>query len=385
MKKSVDQKVREVLEQNPTWGRIKIAKAVHESPNTVRDALARIMAAPASFTPNEVDDFVLEALQKRAVTPAELANAIGVTTKEAQESISRLREEAYNIVQRGVHVSISKPGFERLPLSITDHGEWTRLGLVSDTHLCCKEERLAELHNQYELFKREGITTVLHAGNIVDGFIPGLNQESVYSPNVDGQCAYVVANYPQQTGIKTYYITGDDHESWFMRAGLNFGKYLDMTLRDAGRDDLQYVGHVEADIEFQLPNGKSTILKLQHPGGGSSYARSYTGQKQVESLEGGEKPAILVQGHYHVSNYMVERNIHVISMPGFQDQTIFARKKRLRMEVGGAILEFKQNPEDGAVTRCRLEFNRYFNRGYYKPFLKSDANVTKGHLTFKKK
>lgn len=385
MKKSVDQKVREILEKNPAWGRIKISKAIQESPNTVRDALARIMAAPASFTSNEVDDFILEALQKRAVTPNELANAVGVTTKEVQDSVKRLRDKCYNIVQRGVHLSISKPGFERLPIQVLDGDSWTRVGLVSDTHLCCKEERLAELHAQYEIFKREGITTVLHAGNIVDGFIPGLNQESVYSPNVDGQCSYVVNNYPNLTGIKTFFITGDDHESWFMKAGLNFGKYLQTTLLEAGRDDLQYVGHVEADIDFRLPNGKGCVLKLQHPGGGSSYARSYTGQKQVEAFEGGEKPAILVQGHYHVSNHMVERNIHVISMPGFQDQTIFARKKRLRMEVGGAILEFKQNPNDGAVTRCRVEFNMFFNRGYYKPFLKSDANIAKGHLVFKKK
>jgi predicted transcriptional regulator len=66
-------------------------------------------------------------------------------------------------------------------------------------------------------------------------------------------------------------------------------------------------------------------------------------------------------------------------MPGFQDQTIFARKKRLRMEIGGAILSFKLNPE-GAITRCRVEFNLFFDRGYYRPFLESDAKILKGHL-----
>jgi biotin operon repressor len=141
MKKSVDQKVREILEKNPAWGRIKIAKAIQESPNTVRDALARIMAAPASFTANEVDDFILEALQKRALTPNELANAVGITAKDVQDSVKRLREKCYNIVQRGVHLSISKPGFERLPLNIINAATGHVWGLVSDTHLCCKEER----------------------------------------------------------------------------------------------------------------------------------------------------------------------------------------------------------------------------------------------------
>lgn len=273
--------------------------------------------------------------------------------------------------------------FTRLPLPVINHGDWIHLGLVGDTHLCCKEERLAELHAQYDLFAAEGIRTVLHAGNPVDGYIPKINGGSVYCSSIDGQTEYFIDNYPARKGITTYYITGDDHEGWWMKEGFNWGAYLQLRARQEGRRDLVYAGHVEADIELRIGR-KPTIIKLQHPGGGSSYARSYTGQKQVESFEGGEKPHILVQGHYHVSNHMVERNIHVVSLPGFQDQTIFARKKRLRMEVGGAILSFKVNLDDGTVTRCRVEYNHYFTRGYYKAYLKSDARVLKGHITLKR-
>ena len=119
------------------------------------------------------------------------------------------------------------------------------------------------------------------------------------------------------------------------------------------------------------------MMKIQHPGGGSSYARSYTQQKQIEAFEGGEKPDILVQGHYHVSNFMQDRNVFVVSLPGFQDQTIFARKKRLRMEIGAAIMRFKQNPLDGTITRLSVEWIRFFNRGYYQRFLKSDEKALK--------
>jgi hypothetical protein len=45
-----------------------------------------------------------------------------------------------------------------------------------------------------------------------------------------------------------------------------------------------------------------------------------------------------------------------------------------------AILSFKRNPEDGTVTRCRVEFKHYFTRGYYRPYLKSDRKVLKGHI-----
>jgi hypothetical protein len=277
-------------------------------------------------------------------------------------------------------ITLPRPSFGYLPLDVIDSGGWVRLGLVADTHLCCKEERLAELHTQYDLFKQEGIVNVLHAGNPIDGYVARINGESVFETTIDGQANYFANNYPQRDGLHTYYITGDDHESWFS-PGFNIGAYIEHVCRKSGRTDLTYIGHVEADIDIRPPGSKvPTIIKLQHPGGGSAYARSYTGQKQVEAFEGGEKPAILIQGHYHVSNHMVERNIHVVSMPGFQDQTIFARKKRLRMEVGGAILEFKVSPE-GAVTRCRVEFNHYFTRGYYKRFIKSDVRLAAGRLT----
>lgn len=270
----------------------------------------------------------------------------------------------------------------RLPLETIDSGDWFRYGLVGDTHLCCKEERLAELHCFYDLLQAEKITTVFHAGNIIDGYLSRINGESVYESTIDGQSQYVADNYPSRPGITTYFITGDDHESWFS-PGFNIGAYIQHVCEMSGRTDLKYIGHVEADVELKGDKA-STIIKIQHPGGGSAYSRSYKGQKQVEALEGGEKPAILVQGHYHVSNFMNERNIHVVNLPGFQDQTIFARKKCLRMEVGGAILEFKRDENTGAVTRCRLESVRYFTRAYYKRYLKSDCKLIKGRLVLDK-
>ena len=276
---------------------------------------------------------------------------------------------------------LDPPKFGRLELDVINSGDWVTFGLVADTHLACREERLAELHLQYDLFLSEGITQVFHAGNIVDGYVPRINGSSVFETSIDGQCQYVIDNYPARAGLTTYFITGDDHESWWMKEGFNFGGYLMYLAKDQGRNDLQYIGHIESDVEVKTRGAKrSTIIKIQHPGGGSAYARSYAGQKQIESLEGGEKPDILVQGHYHCSNYMQERNVHVIDLPGFKDQDIFARKKRLRTEVGGAILSFKVNPDDGSVTRCRVEIDRYFTRGYYKKYLKSDEKILKGHL-----
>lgn len=327
---------------------------------------------------------------KKPLSHAELAKVLGCSADGVRyqrwkrgSTPALLAPPATVLPEAEDRPTLPHPEFGRLALTSLDSGDWFRYGLIADTHLCCKEERLSELHAQYDLFKKEGITTVFHAGNIVDGYIQRINGASVFETTIDGQAQYVVDNYPARKSLTTYFITGDDHESWFA-PGFNFGAYLQFVAEKGRRKDLQYIGHVESDVELKHPGGASTILKIQHPGGGSSYARSYTGQKTVEMLEGGEKPNILIQGHFHVSNYCQERNVHVISMPGMQDQTIFARKKRLRMEVGGAILEFKVSPHDGTVTRCRVEFQRYFTRGYYKPYLRSDSTLVKGHLLLKK-
>lgn len=269
--------------------------------------------------------------------------------------------------------------FGRIPLKVFDGGDWTRLGLVSDTHLACKEERLDALHATYDLFEQEGITTVFHAGNIVDGYVARINGGSVFDTTPDGQAQYCVDNYPARKGIVTNFITGDDHDGVWWTPGFNFGAYLEMVANRQGRTDLVYIGHCEGDVELRC--GKFTqVMKIQHPGGGSAYARSYKGQKMVESLQGGEKPAILVQGHYHVSGYSFDRNVHIIGLPGFQEQTVFGRKKGLRYEIGGCIIEFKMSPTTGAITRFRPCFNMFFDRGFYKPYLKSDARLLKGHV-----
>lgn len=246
-------------------------------------------------------------------------------------------------------------------------------GAVSDNHAGSRYSREGELALLYQIFEQEGITTVLHAGNIVDGYIPKINGGDLKTTSIDGQTQYVIDNYPQVQGIRTLYITGDDHEGWWQKGGFNFGKHLELTAREQGREDLVYVGHVEADLRIGSSDSPA-IIRVQHPGDGSAYARSYKGQKMVESFEGGEKPAILLQGHYHVANFMRHRNVWVVNLPGLQDQTPFGRKKGLRFEIGGTILRIGQ-AEDGHIARCSCEFISFFNRGFYKTYLTSDEKL----------
>lgn len=336
------------------------------------------MSKSSKWTDQEVAELRRLRSETSKTIPA-IARALGRSVKSVSRKLDNLGFTPLDELKHP-DLELPEPAFGYLPLEHIDRGDWITFGLVGDTHLACQECRLEALHAQYDLFESEGISNVLHAGNMVDGYLPRINGASVLCTSIDDQTQYVINNYPKRKRIITHFITGDDHEGWWQKEGFNWGAYLSTIAKEQGREDLNYIGHVEADVEVKAKGARgSTIIKVQHPGGGSAYSRSYTGQKMVESFQGGEKPAVMVQGHYHVSNYMHDRNVHVISLPGFQDQTIFARKKRLRMEIGGAILRFKVDVV-GAITRCQVEFNMFFDRGYYKPFLRSDKSVKQGHL-----
>lgn len=83
------------------------------------------------------------------------------------------------------------------------------------------------------------------------------------------------------------------------------------------------------------------------------------------SLQGGEKPAIVLQGHYHKFNVGYPREVWTVDTGTCCDQTLFMRKRHLQAHVGGQIVELMQAP-DGRITRFKTEFLPFFDRGFYE-------------------
>jgi hypothetical protein len=81
-------------------------------------------------------------------------------------------------------------------------------------------------------------------------------------------------------------------------------------------------------------SGKATTMAVCHPGGGSAYALSYSIQKIIESLEGGEKPAVGLYGHYHKLWAGNIRNVWCVQTGCQEDQTPFMRKSAWRRMSG---------------------------------------------------
>lgn len=238
-------------------------------------------------------------------------------------------------------------------------------GVVADTHLGSKYERLDVLEDLYTHFAEAGVTTVFHAGNWIDGEAR-FNKGDIHTHGFEEQLEYMARHYPQRAGITTYAVTGDDHEGWYaQREGIDVGKRAEQVMVAAGHLWVNQ-GYMEAYSELvDARSGAVAGLLNAHPGGGSSYAESYKPQKIIETYEGGEKPAVAIYGHYHKMAAGETRNVWWV-MPGCtKDQDPFARKRGIRYVVGGVILRLTQEPRTGAVMGFAPEMFRYFNKGWY--------------------
>lgn len=301
----------------------------------------------------------------------DLATQLGAKPERVQEALHELRAQNFSVHQHGDMYWLSTS-----PVAATDRGlrhEYRSrpdgsfvFGFTSDNHLGSKYSRLDVLHKLYERFAEVGVDRVFNAGNWIDGEA-SFNKHDLVVHGMDAQCRYLANNWPKHEGIVTYAVTGDDHEGWYaQREGVDIGLYAERIFQDAGREDWVDLGYMEADIALiHAETGARNRLRVAHPGGGSAYATSYAPQKYIESLDGGDKPAVVLLGHWHKMELLNIRNVWSIQTGCTQDQTPFGRKKRLDFQVGGGICRIQMDPDTGAIFSCTVELIRFFNKAYY--------------------
>ncbi len=314
---------------------------------------------------------VKEALKtaiKKPISIIELANRFDCPPKDIHKAIEELKEEKYNVIIKDDIVEtsgiIEVGGQHKIDLKAFENKTY-KIGFLTDDHLCNKGERLDVINAIFDIYQEEGITEVYNGGNWIDGEFR-FNKFDIHTHGLTDQVDYFIENYPQRKGIRINYIAGDDHEGWYQqREHIIIGEYLEERAKSKGRNDLNYLGYMEADIELKAEKG-SAMLRVVHPGGGSAYALSYSPQKLIESYTGGDKPHILLIGHYHKADVLPSyRNVRAVQGGCGCDQTAFMRKKKLPAHVGGWIIEFQQ-AKDGSINRFKTEWLGFFDKKFYK-------------------
>lgn len=322
--------------------------------NKIRDTLRRHPRYNANQTDtSNISEEILKAIEKQQTVKG-LCDKFNISSRILKATIEDLKEEGYQITEYGDSIKLCR---DIVPEENVFRLNWKgekifRFGSTSDSHLGSKWQQLTYLNEFYDICQSEGIKTVYHSGDITEGvkMRPG-HEHDVFLHGSDDQEEYVIANYPKRNGTTTEFITGNHDHSSIKHSGHDIGKRI-----AEKRKDMKYLGLSNAKV-YLTPN---CIIELNHPLDGASYALSYAIQKSIDSMTGGEKPNIFLNGHHHKSMYLpVYRNVHAFECGTFEAQTPWMRGKRIAANVGGWIIEIHVD-EEGTITRCKGEFIPFY-------------------------
>lgn len=279
---------------------------------------------------------------------------MGVATTNSQVSEETMLE---HLLAKGYQL-VKEPQVENITYEVDVSrfdGEVIKFGVVSDTHLGSKYQQLTHLKSAYEFFAAEGITDVLHAGDLCagNGRVYKGQVFEMFVHGADEMADYIVSHYPKVDGIRTHVIAGNHDLSFLSSDGMDIVKAVSLR-----RPDFNYIGHYSATVKFgELKVG------LHHGEGGVSYARSYKLQKLVEQLAPENKPHAFFLGHYHVAAGLeMYRNVFARMLPCFEAQTPYLVRKGLYPELGFYVVKALMNPTDrvDGVTNFRADFYPYY-------------------------
>jgi predicted phosphodiesterase len=277
-----------------------------------------------------------------------------VSPRRVREAAERLGVAGFRVGEDSGRIVLQRVP----PPSATVHralfsGEVIRFGVLGDTHLGSKHERLEELHIAYDRLTAEGIERVFHVGDLVCGLgiYPG-QANDIHQHTYEDQVAYAVANYPRRKPIRTHLIAGNhDLEGEFGKVGAD-----PVAAACNQRDDMAYLGAYATTIELE----QGTRIYLLHPKGAMGYAADYKIRKIAESFEGGEKPNAMFVGHYHRRGDFEARGIQCVLTGCFESgQSYGARLGLAEPAVGFHLIEATIG-EDGSIVRWRAEWFRFW-------------------------
>ncbi len=302
------------------------------------------------------DSWLLAALKKNndRADVVELANIADKAPQRVTDAMERLGLLGYRVKSEDSQIVLHRVP----PPSSTIHkelfrGEKIRFGVVSDTHLGSKNERLEELHIAYDRLAAEGITTVLHPGDLVCGLKVYKGQANdIHKHTYEDQVAYAAENYPVREGITTRIIAGN-HDLEGMAGDIGANPVLAVC---NVREDMEYMGDYSATIELE----QGTRLYMLHPRGGMGYAADYKIRKIAESFEGGSKPHAMLVGHYHRRGDFEARAIQSLLCGCFESGSSYGNRLGLGEPAVGFHIVTATIADDASIVRWQTEWFRFY-------------------------
>jgi predicted phosphodiesterase len=330
------------------------AKATGLHPSNVRRALVLIEKNPnwnnkwldARYTYKPSDDYV--AMKSQEKTSKEKSKEYAFAKELIDQGIDINQVKAIIKSAQGGSISYKKD-YNIGKNNVT-------FGIISDTHIGNINYNPNFMDAAAAEFKKKNVDFVCHAGDITDGLYinrPG----QVYELNAIGADAQVNMAVKELSKLKKplIFITGN-HEgnTYFKQVGHDIGPRIETELKVLGME-VTYLGRDRGIIKLK---GGATIM-LSHPCNGSSYAISYKTQKKLDSLYGGDKPSVLIVGHYHKAEYIFYRNVHALQAGTLEMQSEFMVNMDLAAMTGYWVVNMTTN-DKGEVTSFSPTFYPFY-------------------------
>lgn len=180
--------------------------------------------------------------------------------------------------------------------------------------------------------------------------------------------------------LKTVLFTMIDGDGWYIKNG-GFGyKSISKRLRDdfqeiaiklgyavTEKNDSVTISNIQCqptiNKQAKVENYKGNIYCVNVDNGlilvrrngkaiwsHNSYAKSYSGQKTIENMRGGDKPNAMFVGHHHKMVYFVDRNVHYCEVPCLCEATKFIEGKRLENTIGAMFPTINIDDKGNIIT-----------------------------------
>ena len=233
-------------------------------------------------------------------------------------------------------------------------GQRQTVGVISDLHLGSKYCLRAQLADFVRHCYERGAREILCPGDVLDGMYRHGIWEVSHS-GLAAQARDLLEVLPRLPGLSYRCITGNHDETFEEAGGFGVGPYLERLFRENGRTDLHFYGRRSAFLRVG-----GAVFHLWHPRGSASYAKSYKLQKVIEKYSSGEKPHVLLVGHFHQFCHVYERGVHGFLCPTFQGGgSAFGNSLGGAPTMGGMVLSWDLT-EHGTMRNLAHEYRAYF-------------------------
>jgi predicted phosphodiesterase len=315
----------------------------------------RTNAPPAQ--PSPAVQRLVQVTRREPLDFATLCDRLDLSPAKTRALVDEARQAGVVVHVENNHVGIRASGPEERVRTVGIApvvGQRQKVGVISDTHLGSKYCLREQLREFVEYAYAQGVREILHPGDVLDG----MYRHGVYEVShvgLDEQARDLFETLPRLPGLTYHAITGNHDATFTDASGVDVGQYLTAYFQRHGRNDLSFYGNRGAFLRI-----RGAVVHLWHPRSGVSYARSYALQKLIEKYSSGEKPNILLAGHWHVQASVFERGVHGIACPTFQGGgSAFSKSLGGAPAIGGMILSWDLTAH-GTMRSFIHEYRSYY-------------------------